>query len=72
MVGINPDGGLSQTKYYPRGQTGKIKSEAFPPGFPSDNADICRQLTENRFIREVKYPEWLANVVVVPKKGGKW
>ena len=24
------------------------------------------------FIREVKYLEWLANVVVVPKKGGKW
>ena len=24
------------------------------------------------FIREVKYPEWLANVVVVPMKGGKW
>ena len=24
------------------------------------------------FIREVEYPEWLANVVVVPKKGGKW
>ena len=24
------------------------------------------------FIREVKYPEWLANVTVVPKKGDKW
>ena len=24
------------------------------------------------FIREVRYPEWLANVVIVPKKGGKW
>ena len=24
------------------------------------------------FIREVKYPEWLANVVVVLKKGSKW
>ena len=24
------------------------------------------------FIRKIKYPEWLANVVVVPKKGGKW
>ena len=24
------------------------------------------------FIREVKYPEWPANVVVVSKKGGKW
>ena len=24
------------------------------------------------FIREVKYSEWLANIVVVPKKGNKW
>ena len=24
------------------------------------------------FIREVKYLEWLRNLVVVPKKGGKW
>ena len=24
------------------------------------------------FIKEIKYLEWLANVVVVPKKGGKW
>ena len=24
------------------------------------------------FIREIKYSEWLANVVVVPKKGYKW
>ena len=24
------------------------------------------------FIREVKYPKWLANMVVVPKKWGKW
>ena len=23
-------------------------------------------------IKEVKYPEWLANIVVIPKKGGKW
>ena len=23
-------------------------------------------------MKEIKYPEWLANVVVVPKKGGKW
>ena len=29
-------------------------------------------LLEAGFIREVKYPKWLANVVVVPKKGGKW
>ena len=29
-------------------------------------------LLDAGFIKEVKYPEWLANVVVVPKKGGKW
>ena len=29
-------------------------------------------LLRTSFIREVKYPEWLANVVVVPKKGSKW
>ena len=40
----------------------------------------CHQIIQTKvanllrvgFIREVKYPEWLANVVVVPKKGGKW
>ena len=29
-------------------------------------------LLKASFIRKIKYPEWLANVVVVPKKGGKW
>ena len=29
-------------------------------------------LLRSGFIKAVKYPEWLANVVVVPKKGGKW
>ena len=29
-------------------------------------------LLDTGFIREVKFPEWLSNVVVVPKKGGKW
>ena len=29
-------------------------------------------LLEAGFIREIKYPEWLANVVVVSKKGRKW
>ena len=24
------------------------------------------------FIKEIQYPEWLSNVVVVPKKNGKW
>lgn len=30
------------------------------------------KLLEAGFIRKVEYLEWLENVVVVPKKGGKW
>ena len=34
--------------------------------------DEVDNLLKAGFIREIKYPEWLANVVEVPKKGGKW
>lgn len=44
--------------------------------FHLDRQKVIREevekLLEAGFIREVEYPEWLANVVVVPKKGGKW
>ena len=31
-----------------------------------------RKLHEASFIREVYYPDWLANVVIVKKASGKW
>ncbi|RVW34458.1 hypothetical protein CK203_081373 [Vitis vinifera] len=44
--------------------------------FHPDRQKIIRieidNLLEAGFIREVDYPDWLANVVVVPKKEGKW
>ena len=43
--------------------------------FHPDRQEIIRnevdKLLEAGFIREVDYPDWLANVVVVPKKEGK-
>jgi hypothetical protein len=30
------------------------------------------QLLPAKFIREVAYPEWLANPVLVKKKNGEW
>ena len=43
--------------------------------FHPDRQKIIRneidKLLEAGFIREVDYPDWLANVVVVPKKEGK-
>ena len=31
-----------------------------------------QKLLDAGIIREVQYPEWLANVVLVPKKNGSW
>ena len=31
-----------------------------------------QKLTAANFIREVYYPDWLANVVMVKKANGKW
>ena len=35
-------------------------------------AEEVRKLQEASFIREVYYPDWLANVVMVKKASGKW
>ena len=39
-----------------------------------DNAikDEVQKLMAAKFIREVYYPDWLANVVMVKKANGKW
>ena len=34
--------------------------------------DEVNKLLATNFIREVYYPEWLANVVMVKKASGKW
>ena len=34
--------------------------------------DEVQNLLNTGKIREVKYPEWLANVIVLRKKNGKW
>lgn len=34
--------------------------------------DEVNKLLEASFIREVYYPDWLANVVLVKKANGKW
>ena len=48
-----------------------------PPRHPSKEQvdairDEVRKLKQIGAIKEVFYPEWLANTVVVKKKSGKW
>ena len=46
------------------------------PMFSFEQAKIIQtkidKLLATGFIRDVKYPDWLANVVVVPNKDGEW
>ena len=47
------------------------KVRRFHPDRQKIIRDEIDKLLEARFIREVEYPDWSANVVVVPKNEGK-
>ncbi|RVW62617.1 Transposon Ty3-G Gag-Pol polyprotein [Vitis vinifera] len=48
------------------------ENRRFHPDRQESHPEEIDKLLESGFIREVAYPDWLANVVVVPKKEGKW
>ena len=71
MVGISPTVASHKLNIIPTVRSVRQKVRHFQP----DDHQIIQMEVDNLltvgFIWEVKYPEWLANVVVVPKKGGK-
>ena len=48
------------------------KKRVFTPERDQAIAEEVCKLQEASFIREVYYPDWLANVVMVKKASGKW
>ncbi|KAL6340356.1 hypothetical protein AAG906_005808 [Vitis piasezkii] len=72
MKGIHPSITSHRLNVLPTARPIRQKVRRFHP----DRQKIIRieidKLLEAGFIREVDYPDWLANVVVVPKKEGKW
>jgi hypothetical protein len=50
----------------------KQRRRSFAPEHNQAIADEVKKLIKAEFIREVDYPEWLANVVLVKKANGKW
>ena len=71
MVGINPAHAAHKLNVTPSARPIKQKVRRSHP----DRHQVIQAEVDNllkaRFIREVKYPEWLANVAVVPKKNRK-
>ena len=72
MVGIDPMLASHKLNIIALAKPIRQKIRHFHP----DRHQIIQTKVDNllraSFIREVKYPEWLANVVVVPKKSSKW
>ena len=71
MPGISPVHASHKLNVAPSAKPVRQKVRRFHPDRHLVIQTEVDNLLHNGFIRAVKYPEWLANVVVVPKKGNK-
>ncbi|KAI3747104.1 hypothetical protein L6452_09549 [Arctium lappa] len=72
MVGIDPSIISHKLNIDPSFKPIQQKRRKFAPERNKVINDEVDNLLKTGKIREVKYPDWLANVVVVQKKNGKW
>nr|CAN76815.1 hypothetical protein VITISV_044116 [Vitis vinifera] len=72
MKGIHPSIASHKLNVFPAARPVRQKIRRFHPDRQKVIRNEIDKLLEAGFIREVSYPDWLANVVVVPKKEGKW
>ncbi|XP_057780030.1 uncharacterized protein LOC130998612 [Salvia miltiorrhiza] len=72
MTGIDPSIIVHRLQVDPRYPPRKQKRRKFAPERNQIINEEVTKLLRNGLIREAHYPEWLANVVVVKKKNGKW
>ena len=72
MTSINPVHASHKLNDIPPARPIRQKVRRFHPDRHRVIQAEVDNLLKAGFIMEIKYPEWLANVVVVPKKGGKW
>ena len=72
MGGIDPAIITHRLNFSPSFKPVKQKRRSFAPkGQKAINEEVGKLLKAGA-IREVDYPEWLANVVLVKKANGKW
>ena len=72
MPGINPSVMVHRLNVSPDFPSIRQKKRVFAPKRDQAIAEEVRKLQEANFIREVYYPDWLANVVMVKKSSSKW
>ena len=72
MGGIDPTVITHRLNVSPSFKLIKQKRRRFAPERQKAINEEVRKLLQAGAIREVEYPEWLANVVLVKKENGKW
>ena len=72
MPGIDPSVICHKLNIDPSIRPIKQKRRVFAPDRNQAISDEVEKLLTAGFIREVYYPDWLANVVMVKKPNGKW
>ena len=72
MGGIDPTVITHRLNVNPSFKPVKQKMRSFTPERQKAINEEVGKLLQARAIREVEYPEWLANVVLVKKANGKW
>ena len=72
MKGIHASIASHRLNVLPTARPVRQRVRRFHPDRQKIIRDEIDKLLEAGFIREVEYPDWLANVVVVPKKERKW
>ena len=72
MLGISPKIIQHKLKVDTERKLVQQKKRAFTPERDQAIAEEVTKLLTAGFIREVYYPDWLTNVVLVKKANGKW
>ena len=72
MSGIDPSVITYCLNVHPSSKLVKQKKRMFAPKRDNAIKEEVQKLTLAKFIREVYYPDWLANVVMVKKAKDKW
>ena len=72
MPKINLDDILHQLNVDSTVKPMKYKKRKFVPKRNTAIAEEVEKLLKAQFIKEVYYPKWLTNVVLVKKSNGKW
>ncbi|KAL0385973.1 UNVERIFIED_CONTAM: hypothetical protein Sradi_2991600 [Sesamum radiatum] len=72
MQGISPEVMVHKLNVHPEERPIKQKKRAFGTDRNRIIKEEVEKLLKIDYIRPVQYPEWLANVVLVPKSNEKW